>query len=96
MRPNMKKLMMCLMVVAFVLTVMPMAAAAEDGGEKININTASLEELATLKRVGLKYAQRILDYREQNGKFKSPEEIMAVSGIGPKTYEINKNRIVTQ
>ena len=96
MRPNMKKLMMCLLVVAFVLTVMPMAAAAEDGGEKININTASLEELATLKRVGLKYAQRILDYREQIGKFKSPEEIMEVSGIGPKTYEINKNRIVTQ
>ncbi|WP_419655280.1 hypothetical protein Dvar_43570 [Desulfosarcina variabilis str. Montpellier] len=62
--------------------------------EKININTASLEQLMKLERVGPKYAQRIIDYREEKGPFNSPEEIMNVPGIGQKTWEANKDRIV--
>ena len=62
--------------------------------EKININTASLEQLMKLERVGPKYAQRIIDYRENVGPFKSPEEIMNVPGIGKMTWEANKDRIV--
>ena len=62
--------------------------------EKININTASLEQLMRLERVGPKYAQRIIDYRENVAPFKSPEEIMNVPGIGKKTWEANKDRIV--
>ena len=62
--------------------------------EKVNINTASLEQLMTLDRVGSKYAQRIIEYRETIGPFAEPEDIMKVKGIGQKTWEANKDRIV--
>ncbi len=62
--------------------------------EKVNINTASLEQLMELDRVGAKYAQRIVEYRETHGPFQTPEDIMNVKGIGEKTWEANKNRIV--
>ena len=62
--------------------------------EKININTAPVEQLMQLDRVGAKYAERIVQYRETVGPFKAPEDIMKVKGIGKKTWEANKNRIV--
>ncbi len=60
----------------------------------ININTASVDELASLKRVGQAYAERIVAYREANGPFQSPADIMLVKGIGQKTYNENKDVIV--
>ncbi len=62
--------------------------------EKVNINTASVEQLMTLDRVGASYAERIVAYRETNGPFDKPEDIMKVKGIGKKTWEANKDRIV--
>ncbi len=68
---------------------------AEEQG-KININTATVEELVQLDRVGPSYAEKIVTFRQENGPFKAPEEIMLVAGIGPKTFEINKDRIVVK
>ena len=51
-------------------------------------------ELQTLARAGPQYAARIIEYREKYGPFETPEERINVSGIGPKTFEVNKERIV--
>ena len=64
--------------------------------EKININTATVEELIQLDRVGPSYAEKIVAFRQENGLFKTPEDIMLVSGIGLKTFEVNKDRIVVK
>ena len=63
--------------------------------EKININTAAAKELVKLKRIGPKYAERIIEYRENN-PFEKPEDITKVTGIGQKTYEANKDVIVVE
>lgn len=60
---------------------------------KININTADLSQLQTLNGVGPSTAQKIIDYRNANGKFKAIEDIKKVSGIGDKTYEKFKDQI---
>ena len=72
-----------------------MSAWAEDL-PRININTASADELAQLKGVGEKKAALIIEFRETNGLFKLPEDFLKVPGIGPKTFEANKNRIVVE
>lgn len=60
----------------------------------ININTASLEELTTLKGIGEKKAQKIIEYRTKS-PFKTKEQIMEVSGIGESLYNKIKDNITT-
>lgn len=62
-------------------------------GTKVNINTASLTELATLSGIGESKAQAIITYREENGKFAKIEDLMNVSGIGEKSFEKIKDSI---
>ena len=61
---------------------------------KININTATIEELITLEGIGDTYAQRIIEFRDKNGPFQKAEDILKVKGIGEKIYEANQDRIV--
>lgn len=62
-------------------------------GGKININTASAAELESLPGIGPTLAQRIVDYRSTHGPFKTPEDLMNVSGIGTGRYEQIKDLI---
>ena len=68
--------------------------AAKEG--KVNINTATVEELKTLKGVGEKKAEAIIEYRKKNGSFQTKEDLMKVRGIGKKLFESFQERIVTQ
>ena len=66
------------------------AADAPPAGEaalSVNLNTASVQELVELPGIGETLAGRIVAYREENGPFIRIDQIMAVSGIGPGTYE---------
>ncbi len=90
---NVKRLFVCLAVFV-VMTAMTGTLRAGDI-EKIDINTATETELTQLEKIGPKIAARIVEYRQKNGNFEKPEDIMNVSGIGQKLFEANKDRIVT-
>ncbi len=84
-----------LSVIVMVLSLLIVFTIPGAAGNKVNINTAGQEELCTLKNIGDKYAERIIEYRKKH-KFEKPEDIMEVKGISTKTYEINKDRIIVK
>lgn len=61
--------------------------SSSNGNEKIRINDATQEELETLPGIGPSKAEAIIQHREENGLFKSGEDLLQVSGIGEKTLE---------
>ena len=63
----------------------PQEQEAESG--KININTATEQDLMLLPGIGPALAQRIIEYRETKGIFEAPEDLMLIKGIGTATYE---------
>ncbi|HKV10523.1 MAG TPA: helix-hairpin-helix domain-containing protein [Thermoanaerobaculia bacterium] len=86
------RLMSFVLAVALLFTAISAFAAAEGGGggKKVNINSADATQLALLPRVGPSVAQRIVEFRKENGPFKSPDDLMLVRGIGEKTYALIK------
>jgi len=64
--------------------------------EQVNINKASEAELMTLSGIGQKKAQEIIRYREENGAFRSVEQLNEIAGIGVKTIEKLKEFICTE
>src|SRR4249920_2906600 len=82
----MKKLLLAL-VIWFAIYGVGMAA--------VNINTATKEELTSLKGIGDKRAQDIIDYRTKNGPFKSVDDLEKVPGIGPGTMKQIRSELTT-
>lgn len=72
-----------------------LSVSGNNNEDIININTASISELDTLPGIGASKAESIINYREENGKFKTIEEIKNVSGIGEGVFEKIKNKIKT-
>lgn len=77
----------------------PVAAAASPGGggpagTPVNLNTAAQSELESLPRIGPALAQRILDWRQANGRFTQPSDLLKVTGIGQKLFDGLKDRVV--
>jgi len=64
--------------------------------DKINLNSASAEQLESLPGIGPVTAKRIVDYRAKIGKFKQIEEIINIEGIGEKKFERIKDRLTIQ
>lgn len=59
--------------------------------QPININSATIEQLMTLKGVGKKKAQAIIAYRDENGAFIAISDLTNVKGIGEKLIEVNRS-----
>jgi competence protein ComEA len=75
-------------VLAFTLSSgLALAAGKPAPTGKVNINTASAQQLTALPGVGEKMAARIVEYRQKQGSFKSVSELMNVRGIGEKNLE---------
>lgn len=69
------------------------SGSPSNSNSKININKATESELTTIPGIGESTAQKIITYREENGKFKSVEDLKNVSGIGDSKYEKMKDYI---
>jgi competence protein ComEA len=84
-----RRFVAAVLAVAFAVLVAPSLAVAGSAAKpaptsKVNLNTASAEQLATLPGVGPSLASRIVEYRQKSGSFKSVQELMNVKGVGEK------------
>lgn len=69
------------------------ASSSKADRVKININKATVSEFQKLNGIGEKKALSIIEYREQQGKFKTIDDLQNVKGIGPKFVEKNRERL---
>lgn len=80
------------------LALAPAAALAQKSKaavtEKVNLNTATAEQLQTLPGIGPALAKTIIDHRTKSGKFNKIEELLNVKGIGEKKFQKMKDRLV--
>ncbi len=83
-----------ILVAAVTLTIVGSVESAQPTGV-VNINTATLDQLQMLPRVGPALAGRIVDFREANGEFRTVDEIVAIKGIGERSFENLEPFIVT-
>ena len=91
----MKKNRRIVSIIFIGLLVMLYLIPAVASAGKVNINTDDKAQLVTLKHVGDKIANRIIEYRKTQ-PFEVPEDIMKVKGIGQKVFEVNKDRIIVK
>jgi competence protein ComEA len=88
------KTLVTTLVLALALGALP--ALAADAAGVVNINTAGVEELSLLPRVGPAVAERIVAFRDENGRFESAEDLMLVRGIGERTYALLESFVATE
>ena len=82
-------------MIAALLIALTLSAYAHAEAQPIDINTATAEQLAEfLTGVGEAKAKAIVQYREEHGAFKHPDELVNVRGIGLATVDRNRDRIV--
>ncbi len=80
---------------AYAANKAPVRGAPSLGSDKVNLNTADAVTIdRVLLNIGPSKAQAIVAYRKEHGSFKSPEQLALVKGIGLKTVEKNRDRIV--
>jgi competence protein ComEA len=84
-----------ILIFAVLVTFVSNLADAEHSA-KVNINTATVEELMSLKGIGEKKAESIVEYREEIGSFATIDELKGVKGIGDKVFNKIKNRIAIE
>ena len=89
-----KRMIVLFIAIAMVMTFSGPSLAGDAG--KINLNKATAVELSQLKGIGMKYAERIVEFRDKNGSFKQVEDLLKIQGIGPKILEKNKDRITVE
>lgn len=81
------------LIFATVLSLMTLNASADP----VDLNTASAQEIAkSLNGIGLSKAKKIIEYRDQFGPIDTPEELLAIKGIGEKTLEKNRSKMMTR
>jgi competence protein ComEA len=86
----MKEIKTCLWLIACLLAGPVLAGP-------VDVNTADAATIsAELKGIGMSKAIAIVEYRETNGPFKSPDDLVLVKGIGERTVEINRSNILVQ
>lgn len=80
------------------LVLAPAAALAQKSNapvpEKVNLNTATVEQLQALPGIGPALAKTIIEYRTKSGKFSKIEELLNIKGIGEKKFQQIKGRLV--
>ncbi len=77
---------LALTMAVFMLSGTGLAAGKPVPAGKVNVNTASTEQLTTLPGVGPKLAARIVEYRHKSGPFRSLQELLNVRGVGEKNF----------
>ena len=81
----------------FIITLLGVSLPAMAAAGPVNVNTADAETIsAELQGVGISKAIAIVEYRKENGPFKSPDDLVKVKGIGARTVEINKANILLE
>ncbi|MCL5935107.1 MAG: helix-hairpin-helix domain-containing protein [Firmicutes bacterium] len=71
-------------------------SSGRTGSTTVNINTANLEQLDSLPGIGPALAQRIMEFRDTNGPFKSVQDLQKVPGIGARKFEQLSRSVVIQ
>jgi competence protein ComEA len=84
-----------LIIAALCIPASGQAEAKPEATKKVNINIADSSQLCMLPRVGPSLADRIVEYRKDNGPFKKPEDLMLVQGVGEKTFQLIKPYLAT-